>query len=44
MSEHEATIEQANNGKWVVRYCGTVVGRHTAKYKAQAQADKLNAR
>jgi hypothetical protein len=36
-----ATIE-LRNGRWVVLYSGTVVGRHTAKYKAKAQAESLN--
>jgi hypothetical protein len=37
-----AKVEQRDNGKWVVVYRGTVVGRYTAKYKAVEHAQLLN--
>jgi hypothetical protein len=37
-----AYIEQRDNGRWYVIYGGTVVGQHTAQYKAREQADALN--
>lgn len=37
-----ARIERRDSGQWVVIYGGTVVGRHTAQYKAREQADYLN--
>ena len=38
-----AYIERRDAGYWVVIYAGTVVGRHTAQYRAREQADELNA-
>jgi hypothetical protein len=40
--ESEPARFEERNGKWVVIYRGTVVGRHTAKYRAKEQADSLN--
>lgn len=37
-----ATLELRDAGYWAVVYRGTVVGRHTAKYRALAQAEELN--
>lgn len=37
-----AYIEQRDAGYWVVIYNGTVVGRHTAQYRAREQAEALN--
>lgn len=41
MTNH-AHVEQRDSGRWVVIYGGTVVGRHTAQFKAREQADALN--
>lgn len=38
---NQATVEE-RNGKHVVIYAGAVVGRHTAKYKAIEQRDRMN--
>jgi hypothetical protein len=39
---NRAHIEQRAAGYWVVIYGGTVVGRHTAQFRAREQADDLN--